>query len=170
MNYLEAIIEELNESVLSGKFGVDEVYGDLIRTLFHKSDDVRDYLFYEMDSKVRDEHNLHKQTVLEEYCSNICDAIWTMYNSWYNAEEVEIGDDFDFKDGGIITFSVKTLTACSEPEVNYYDDGSDSVYAFIEELKDKIQINNIEYVEDWDIDEYGSITRSGYIVIKLMGE
>lgn len=109
-------------------------------------------------------------TPIEQYCSNICDIIWSMYDSWYNAGEVEIGDDFDFEDDSVITFSVTTLTACSEPEVNYYDDGSDSVYAFIEELKDKIQIDNIQYIEDWDMDECGSVIRSGYIVVKLMGE
>ena len=167
---LDEIIEELNECVLSGKFGVDEIYGDLIRRLFRKSEDVRDYIFYELDSEAREKHNLHRETPIEKYCANICDGIWTMYNDWYNADEVEIGDDFDFDNDGVITFSVTTLTACADPAVNYYDDGADSVYSFIEELKEKIQINNIKYVEDWDIDECGGIVRSGYIVIKIMGE
>ena len=169
-NILEEIIEELNECVLSGKFGVDEIYGDLIRRMFRESDDVRNYIFYEMNSEVKEKYNLHRKTPLEKYCANICDAIWTMYYSWYNSGEVEIGDDFDFDNDGIITFSVTTLTACSDPKVNYYDNGEDSVFSFIKELKNKIQINNIEYVEDWDLDEDGSIIRSGYIVVKLMGE
>ena len=79
-----------------------------------------------------------------------------------------INDDFHVnKETNTLTFSVTTLTACSDPSVNYYDSGEDSVNDFIKELKDIIQIENIEYVEDWDFDDYGSVTQSGNIVIKL---
>lgn len=168
VNLLESIIEELNEAVLSGKFGVDEIYGDLIRRLFRESDDVRDYIFYEMDSETKDKYNLHKETPTENYLWNITESIWGMYNSWHNANEVDIGDDFDIDVGRKeITFSVTTLTAVSDPAVNYYDNGEDSIKSFIEELKDIIQINNIKYIEDWDCDDWGSIIRSGYIVVKI---
>ena len=165
---LDEIINELNEYVLNGEFGVDEIYGDLVRRLFHLSDDVRNYLFYEMESEARKKYDLHENTPTETYMWNITDSIWNMYNSWYKAGEVEIGDDFDVSvTNKKITFSVTTLTCCSDPKVNYYDDGLDSIESFITELKDIIQIDNITFEEDWDCDEWGSIIRSGYIIVKI---
>lgn len=167
---LDEIIEELNESVLSGKFGVDEIYGDLIRRLFHLSDDVKDYIFYELDSEAHEKYNLHKETPTEQYFYNLCDRIWSLGESYEKAEEVEVFDNFNVSDN-VLTFGVLTMTACAEPDVNYYDDGSDSVKAFIEELKDIIQIDDITYVEDWDFDEMGGgPTQSGDIIIKLGGK
>ncbi|MBR6252661.1 MAG: hypothetical protein IKR04_02335 [Clostridia bacterium] len=170
-NILEEIIEELNEYVLSGKFGVDEIYGDLIRRLFRSSDDVRNYLFYELESEARTKYDLHKDTPTETYLWNITDSIWSMYDAWYRAGEVDIGDNFDVDANGTITFSVTTLTCCAEPDVNYYDDGLDSVKGFVEELKDKIQAKSIKIEEDWDFDEHsGNPTSSHRIIVKMWGE
>lgn len=171
MTILDEIINELNNYVLSGKFGVDEIYGDLIRRLFHESDDVKDYIFYELDSKAKDKYNLHKETPMETYLWNLTERIWTLGLKFENDEIVRIYDDFDIDgENKTIIFSVLTLTACSEPDVNYYDDGSDSVKEFINALKNVIQINNITYVEDWDVDECGTPTQSGYITIKIRGD
>ena len=169
VNLLEAIIDELNEKVLSGKFGVNEIYGDLIRELFHLNDDVRDYIFYEMDSKVQEKYNLHKDTPTEEYLWNLTESITILGESYYRGELVEVFDDFDVENN-TLTFGVLTLTAYSEPEVNAYDNGEEAVQDFIKDLKELIQIDNITYVEDWDFDEYGcGPSKSGDIIIKIGG-
>ena len=170
-NILEEIIEELNECVLSGKFGVDEIYGDLIRRLFHLSDDVRDYIFYELESQAQVKYNLHKDTPTEKYLWNVTDSIWSMYDAWYKAGEVDINDNFDCDpDKGTITFSLSTMTACSDPDVNYYDDGFDSVKSFMDELELKVMAKSVTAEEDWDFNECGSVTQSHIITVKLWGE
>ena len=168
---LDEIIDELNECVVSGEHGVDEIYGDLIRKLFHLSDDVRDYIFYEMISEAQTKYNLHKPTPTEIYMENICDSIYSMYFTWYKAGEVDIGDDFDCcPKNGTITFSVATMTAFHDESTGAGDDGFDSVKAFMDELKEKLMAKSVSAKEDWDVDWDGHITSSHIITVKLWGE
>ena len=146
---------------------------ELIRELFHKIDGVSEYLWYEFAPKkcpeVVKDNNIRRDTPSETYLYNFCERIWTLGLEYEKADEVEVFDNFD-TDGETLTFSVLTLTACSDPDVNYYDDGASSVEGFIEELKDVIQIDNITYVEDWSLDdEYGTPTKSGDIIVKIGG-
>lgn len=147
---------------------------ELIRELFHNVDGVSDYFWYEFAPtkapKIVKDHNIRKDTPSETYLYNLCERIWKLGESYERAKEVEVFDNFDVSDN-VLTFGVLTMTAVSEPDVNYYDDGSDSVKTFIKELKDIIQIDDIEYVEDWDFDEMGGgPTQSGDIIIRLGGK
>lgn len=160
----DKIVDELN---------MDE-RKELIAELFHKVDGASEYFWYEFAPqkapKIVKEYDIRKDTPSETYLYNLCERIWRLGQEFERAEEVEVFDNFDVSDN-VLTFGVLTMTAVSDPEVNYYDDGSDSVEAFIEELKDIIQIDNITYVEDWDFDEMGGgPTKSGDIIIKLRGK
>ena len=151
-NILNEIIDELNECVLSGQHGVDEIYGDLIRKLFHLSDDVKDYLFYEMISDAQEKYNLHRDTPVEKYLLNFTERIWTLGEKFEKDEIVRICDDFDIDDENkTMTFSILTLTACSEPDVNYYDDGSDSVEEFMNALKDVFQMQRKYMTQEMNV-------------------
>lgn len=164
VNLFERMIDELDEK--AKKDGI-KVYGELIRKLFHLSDDVRYYLFYDAGFKITKEFNLHRSTPTEQYLENLCDIIYEIGQEWYHAGYVEVYDDFDIHNN-CITVSIVTLTACADPEVNYYDDGVDSIMDFIEELKERLQVSNITFTEDIDVDEYsGKLSQSGFITIKV---
>lgn len=146
---------------------------EFISDVFHKFDGVREYYWYEFAPKkcpeVVEDNNIRRDTPSETYLYNFCERIWTLGLEYEKAGEVEVSDNFD-TDGETLTFGVLTLTACYDPDVNYYDDGASSVEGFIEELKDVIQIDNITYVEDWDFDdECGTPTKSGDIIVKIGG-
>ena len=157
----DKIVDELN---------MDE-RKELIRELFHNVDGASDYFWYEFAPqkapKILEDNNIRRNTPSETYLYNLCERIWRLGQEFERAEEVEVFDNFDVSNN-VLTFGVLTMTAVSDPKVNYYDDGSDSVEAFIEELKDIIQIDDITYVEDWDFDEMsGRPSQSGDIIIRL---
>ena len=86
--------------------------------------------------------------------------------------DVEIYPNGDYEHN-TITIPIKTLTECSDPKVNYYDDGMDSIEHYIETLKERLQLKEeqIKFIEDYDIggDEWETwINHHGYIQISLI--
>lgn len=82
---------------------------------------------------------------------------------FYNIEDIaekiaeQDSDVIIYTDGNYkcntIKFAIKTLTECSDPSVNYYEDGMDSIEYYIETLKERLQIKDIQFIEDLDIGE-----------------
>ena len=82
---------------------------------------------------------------------------------FYNLEDIaekiaqQTGDVEVYPDGdyncNTIKFAIKTLTECSDPDVNYYDDGMDSIEYYIETLQERLQLQKeqIRFIEDLDI-------------------
>lgn len=83
--------------------------------------------------------------------------------------DVEVYPDGDYK-CNTIKFAVKTLTEVSDPDVNYYEDGHDSIEEYMDILKNRLQLKNIGFIEDHDV-SYGEwdcwVNHHGYIKITI---
>ena len=104
----------------------------------------------------------------EKYLYNIGEIIYELAEQ---DEEVECLDDFYVTDTTLV-IGIKTLTEESDPSVGYYYDGRDSIDKFILELKERLQITSIKFVDDVDIgaDDEGWdcwIVKHGDLVINL---
>ena len=99
---------------------------------------------------------------------------------FYNLEDIaekiaeEYGDVEVYPNGdytcNTIKFAVKTLTEVSDPDVNYYEDGQESIFEYIDILKNRLQTENIEFIEDRDIgySEWDCwVNHHGYIKITI---
>ena len=85
-----------------------------------------------------------------EHITNLEDKIYELAE---NYGEVEVNPDGEYYNN-TLEIAIKTLTECSDPSVNYYDDGYDSIHKFIEIIKKELNLQS-EFIEDIDINANG---------------
>lgn len=105
-----------------------------------------------------------KITNTNEYMENIVDELFEIADK---QGEVEL-DDYEFDDN-TIEIEIKTLTACSEPEVNYYEDGFESIEKFMNIVAERFQVKT-EFEEDFTVggncfDEW--VIRDGWLKLTI---
>lgn len=104
----------------------------------------------------------------EKYLDNIFNRIY----DYAENSEVEINDYDENIDTSknTITVGIKTLTECSDPEINYYYSGIPEIEDFVDDLKTLLQTSKITFKEDVDVnyDEYDMwISRHGWLKITI---